>query len=206
MNTSERFLQIHEYMAAGMFEECDRSLFYRKALGIRRYYENCPLYGYNGEYLYPSGIQKNDAKIVPHYLTGTTYTLTDLSEVDKELLKEFEDAFHRYSSSVPKDRLIHLYTPRIEGKERRKAAPSAEGVLGVEGMENELLYNLFLPYAEDSAQRGAEFENPLCKIRKLLRRHLMPRDPQNLLHSFSLLSLISLPQLYKIQGSICFFH
>ena len=67
------------------------------------------------------------------------------------------------SSSVPKDRLIHLYTPRIEGKERRKAAPSAEGVLGVEGMENELLYNLFLPYAEDSAQRGAEFENPLCK-------------------------------------------
>ncbi len=112
MNTSERFLQIHEYMAAGMFEECDRSLFYRKALGIRRYYENCPLYDYNGEYLYPSGIQKNDAKIVPHYLTGTTYTQSDLSEIDKELLKEFEDDFYRYSSSVPKEHCVagNMYT------------------------------------------------------------------------------------------------
>ena len=67
------------------------------------------------------------------------------------------------TSFVPKDRLIHLYTPRIEGKERRKEAPSAEGVLGVEGMENELLYNLFLPYAEGFAKGAAQKENPLCK-------------------------------------------
>ena len=67
------------------------------------------------------------------------------------------------TSCVPKDRLIHLYTPRIEGKERRKAAPSAEGVLGVEGMENELLYNLFLPYAQDRVQQAMQVENPLCK-------------------------------------------
>ena len=67
------------------------------------------------------------------------------------------------TSFVPKDRLIHLYTPRIEGKERRKTAPSAEGVLGVEGMENELLYNLFLPYAEGFAKGAAQKENPLCK-------------------------------------------
>ena len=64
------------------------------------------------------------------------------------------------TSCVPSDRLIHLYTPRIEGKERRKAVPSAEGVLGVEGMENELLFNLFLPYAQD---RAGQTENPLCK-------------------------------------------
>ena len=67
------------------------------------------------------------------------------------------------TSCVPSDRLIQLYTPRIEGKERRKAAPSAEGVLGVEGMENTLLYKLFLPYAEEPAARAEKPENPLCK-------------------------------------------
>ena len=43
------------------------------------------------------------------------------------------------SGMIPKERLIHLYIPRIEGKEKRKDAPSAEGTLGVEGMETELL-------------------------------------------------------------------
>ena len=68
----------------------------------------------------------------------------------------------KITSCIPTDRLIHLYVPRIEGVEKRKKAPSAEGVLGVEGMERELLYRLFLPYA------NAEFadrmrENPLSK-------------------------------------------
>ena len=51
------------------------------------------------------------------------------------------------SSMIPRDRLIPLYVPRIEGKEKRKAAPSKEGILGVEGMERELLYELLLPYS-----------------------------------------------------------
>lgn len=67
------------------------------------------------------------------------------------------------TSSIPTDRLIQLYVPRIAGKERRKAHPSAEGVLGVEGMERELLLRLFTPYADAEAvsRRGAE--NPLSK-------------------------------------------
>ena len=66
------------------------------------------------------------------------------------------------TSVVPADRLIHVYIPRIEGKERRKALPSAEGILGVEGMEGELLHRLLLPYSEEHAMdRSAE--NPLCK-------------------------------------------
>ena len=65
------------------------------------------------------------------------------------------------TSVIPADRLIHLYIPRVAGKERRKAQPSAEGVLGVEGMENDLLYNLLAPYASD-AEREA-LENPLSK-------------------------------------------
>ncbi len=66
------------------------------------------------------------------------------------------------TSVIPKERLIHLYVPRIEGVEKRKKAPSAEGVLGVEGMERALLRDLFAPYVNEAfAQRLTE--NPLCK-------------------------------------------
>ncbi len=65
-------------------------------------------------------------------------------------------------SAIPRDRLIQLYIPQIEGKEKRKAAPSAEGTLGVEGMERELLYNLLLPYESDEHAEMAA-RNPLSK-------------------------------------------
>ena len=67
------------------------------------------------------------------------------------------------TSMIPPERLIHLYVPRIAGKERRKAAPSAEGILGVEGMENELLCKLLSPYADPDAVNARVRENPLCK-------------------------------------------
>ena len=66
------------------------------------------------------------------------------------------------TSSLPRDRLIHLYIPKIEGKERRKDAPSAEGTLGVEGMETKLLYDLLKPYEDETAVARA-MENPLSK-------------------------------------------
>lgn len=43
------------------------------------------------------------------------------------------------ASCLPKDRVKHAYIPAIPGKERRKAAASQEGLLGVEGMPPELL-------------------------------------------------------------------
>lgn len=67
---------------------------------------------------------------------------------------------------IPRDRLIQLYIPEVKGKERRKAKPSAAGTLGVEGMDDDLLYDLFLPYAAantaDTLARTAE--NPLSKV------------------------------------------
>ena len=75
----------------------------------------------------------------------------------------------KITSAIPKDRLIQLYIPKIEGRERRKIKPSAEGTLGVEGMEAELLRSLLAPYAlgadEDAPDvaRAAYFENPLSK-------------------------------------------
>ena len=54
------------------------------------------------------------------------------------------------NSILPKDKIHNLYIPRIEGKERRKTAPSAAGVLGVEGMSREVLERLLSPFASDS--------------------------------------------------------
>lgn len=54
---------------------------------------------------------------------------------------------NRITSVLGKEKVIHLYTPKIEGKERRKSRPSREGVLGVEGIDNEILYKLFEPFA-----------------------------------------------------------
>ena len=66
------------------------------------------------------------------------------------------------TSAVPTNRLIQLYIPRIKGKEKRKAVPSAEGTLGVEGMETKLLYDLLKPY-EDETTVARAMENPLSK-------------------------------------------
>ena len=68
------------------------------------------------------------------------------------------------TSILPPDRVVHLYVPRVKGVEKRKASPSAEGVLGVEGMERELLYKLFLPYADADAVERRTRENPLSKV------------------------------------------
>ena len=64
------------------------------------------------------------------------------------------------SGILPKDKIICLHIPKIEGKEKRKKEASAEGFLGVEGVERELLYNLLLPYTDTEMTRKIE-ENPL---------------------------------------------
>ena len=73
------------------------------------------------------------------------------------------------SALVPKSKLIQLYIPKIEGKEKRKAEPSKEGTLGVEGMESELLYELLKPFSseenEDAAKKLNQIsKNPLSKV------------------------------------------
>jgi ribonuclease M5 len=66
------------------------------------------------------------------------------------------------TSAIPKEKLIQLYIPKIEGKEKRKQAPSAEGTLGVEGMEFSLLYDLLAPFENEKAHAAIE-DNPLSK-------------------------------------------
>ena len=53
---------------------------------------------------------------------------------------------------LPKAGVLHAYIPDIPGKERRKAAPGKEGLLGVEGMRPEII----LQALRDA---GGEFED-----------------------------------------------
>ncbi len=66
-----------------------------------------------------------------------------------------------FRSILPANRQIHLYIPPVKGKEKRKNAPSAEGLLGVEGSESSVIKALFSPYiAENAANSPKEDCSP----------------------------------------------
>lgn len=50
---------------------------------------------------------------------------------------------------LPKDKIHNVYIPKIEGKERRKTHPSKAGLLGVEGVEKDILIKTFAPFTSD---------------------------------------------------------
>ena len=56
-------------------------------------------------------------------------------------------------TAIPADRLINLYIPKITGKEKRKNAPSKEGILGVEGISKDSLLELLKPFSTDMPQK-----------------------------------------------------
>ena len=68
------------------------------------------------------------------------------------------------TSAIPKDRLIQLYIPQIKGREKRKTVDSAEGYLGVEGVEADILRGILLPFASDG--NGARGEITRAEITK----------------------------------------
>ena len=47
---------------------------------------------------------------------------------------------------IPKDKIYNVYIPKVKGKEKRKTAPSKEGLLGVEGMGREELVRVLSPF------------------------------------------------------------
>lgn len=116
----EKFLNIGEYGAAGMYEETDRSLFYRKALGIRRFYEKCKLAEYKGEYLYPSGVLQTSMNIQPCYMKGMNINYNAIAAQNSELADLFMSDFEKYKSSVPVEHTVagNMYTHSIPNYER----------------------------------------------------------------------------------------
>ena len=49
-------------------------------------------------------------------------------------------------------KLYQVYAPMREGKEARKKSPSADGLLGIEGIDDETLYALLAPFADETKE------------------------------------------------------
>ena len=76
------------------------------------------------------------------------------------------------TSAIPADRLIQIYIPQIKGTEKRKAHPSAEGTLGVEGMDTLLLYELLSPFqSEDNTlQNRSLYRRSAWSVKQLSKK------------------------------------
>ena len=68
------------------------------------------------------------------------------------------------NSILPRDRIVHLYIPEKYGRERRKKTGSKSGLIGVEGMDAELLRVLFRPYATGRSEPGAATRGGITKL------------------------------------------
>ena len=66
-----------------------------------------------------------------------------------------------FRSILPAEQVVHLYIPEIKGRERRKTEDSKAGLLGVEGMENDLLRELLSPFSVDASAPSAR--RPITK-------------------------------------------
>ena len=68
---------------------------------------------------------------------------------------------------IPKDKIYNLYIPKVEGKEKRKSAPSKEGLLGVEGMGREALLRVLAPFVVKDGESATECKNEREMITKV---------------------------------------
>ena len=59
-------------------------------------------------------------------------------------------------TAVSPDKIINLYIPTIEGKEKRKREMSKAGYLGVEGTDKDTLIRLLSPFTEESDKKTGE--------------------------------------------------
>ncbi|MBQ9993559.1 MAG: DUF4093 domain-containing protein [Clostridia bacterium] len=68
------------------------------------------------------------------------------------------------SGWVDSSKIKHAYIPQLLGKERRKAAPSKEGTLGVEGMENEVLLSALRRAGVSTLSHGDTISEPITRM------------------------------------------
>ena len=95
----------------------------------------------NGVILCTDGFQifkdKEKMKIIRHYAEKTGIIILTDSDSAGFKIRNF------IKGAVGSDNIVNVYIPDIFGKERRKNAPSAEGKLGVEGMDEKTLTEAF---------------------------------------------------------------
>ena len=70
---------------------------------------------------------------------------------------------HYISSAVPKANIKNVFIPDIHGKEKRKAHPGKENLIGVEGMTTAVLLESFRKAGIDPENESKERKTPLTK-------------------------------------------
>lgn len=65
--------------------------------------------------------------------------------------------------AIKNGKIINVYVPDIFGKEKRKAAPSKEGKLGVEGIDKEIILDAFKKAGVISYDKDAD-NDPITRI------------------------------------------
>lgn len=70
---------------------------------------------------------------------------------------------HYLSSAVPKANIINVFIPNVSGKEKRKAKPGKENLIGVEGMKTEVLLEAFRKAGIDPESGSEERKAPFSK-------------------------------------------
>ncbi len=68
------------------------------------------------------------------------------------------------ASAVPNENIINVYVPEIKGKEKRKTSASKSGLLGVEGMSEEVILSALeragiSPEKTDTAKERADYKS-----------------------------------------------
>lgn len=71
------------------------------------------------------------------------------------------------SSALPPSQVKHAYIPELAGKERRKTAPSKEGLLGVEGVDGETILEALRRAGATLDDQQAERRPPLTDKARL---------------------------------------
>lgn len=96
-------------------------------------------------------------------------------------------------SALPETGVLHAYIPDLPGKEKRKAAPGKEGLLGVEGMTPEIL----LKALRDASAEFADGSTPPPAREPITKQDLfalgLSGGPESAKKRAALLKALSLP-------------
>ena len=103
---------------------------------------------------------KEKQALIRKIASGGIIVLTDSDGAGK-LIRSFLNGI------IPKDKIYNLYIPKVAGKEKRKTAPSKEGLLGVEGMGREELIRVLTPFIVNDVGERKFNSKPIKMITKV---------------------------------------
>lgn len=100
---------------------------------------------------------KETLKIIRYYAASTGIIILTDSDTAGFKIRSF------LKGAVKNGKITNVYVPDIFGKEKRKAAPSKEGKLGVEGIEKEIILEAFAKAGIETDERPANID-PITRI------------------------------------------